>query len=118
MTDEKEFLTPAEAAGYLHAHSSIIQAGAEMGVLGLCALTLLTGGVIWSAMRVVKADGWFGLRPAAALAVAIYAVHAALAEPASEGLFNGYTAVWGLTAATLLAVSLRPARIDEEVDGW
>ena len=106
-----------ESTGYLHAHSSIIQAGAEMGVLGLCALTLLTGAAIWSAMRIIKADGWFGLRPAAALAVAIYAVHAALAEPASEGLFNGYTSVWGLTVATLLAVSLTPPRIGEELYG-
>jgi O-antigen ligase len=105
-----------DAAGYLHAHSSIIQAGAEMGVLGLCALTLLTGAVIWSAIGIVKADGWFGLRPAAAVAVAIYAVHAALAEPASEGLFNGYTAVSGLSAAMLLAVSLKSSTTDEGTD--
>jgi O-antigen ligase len=94
---------------YVPAHSSIIQAGAEMGVLGLCAMTLLTGALIWLAARVVKAEGWFGLRPAAALAVAIYAVYAALAAPAAEGLYADYIAIYGLAAAMLVAVSLKPA---------
>ena len=91
--------------GFFPAHSSIFQAAAEMGVLGLAGLLLLTVAVVVHAVNVVRGDGWVGLRPAAAIAVAIYAIHAALAAPASSGLFTGLVPVWGLAAALLLAIA-------------
>ena len=99
----------ATGAGYFPAHSSIIQAGAEMGVLGLCALVVLTVAVCAHAVRGVRAQGWFDLRTSAGLAVAVYALHAAMAAPASSALFSGYITVWGLTASLLLAVSFMSA---------
>ena len=108
--------------GYFPAHSSIIQAAAEMGVLGLCGLLLLTGGTILHARAVVAADGWLGLRPAAAVAVAVYALHAALAAPSSSGLFSGYVSVWGATRCAAashfaLAASAPTAR-SRELRRW
>jgi O-antigen ligase len=94
-------------SGFVPAHSSIIQAAAEMGVLGLCALLLLSYGIVAHGIRVVRASGWAGLGPAAAVAVATYAIYAAFAASANEGLYSGYNAVWGLTAACVLGVSLR-----------
>lgn len=97
------------AGGNIPAHSSIVQAGAEMGVLGLGALLILTVAVCAHAALVVRRCGWFGLRPAAALAVAVYAVYAALGAPSSSGLFSDYVSVWGMSAALLLALSCTPA---------
>lgn len=95
------------AGGYTPAHSSIVQAGAEMGVLGLAALILLTGSLVVHATSVIRGFGWRGLGPAAAIAAGVYALHAAVASPASEGLYSGYVSVWGLTVALLLGISLR-----------
>jgi O-antigen ligase len=95
-------------SGYFPAHSSIVQAGTEMGVLGLCGLVVLTLAVCAHAARMIRRHGWLGLPSAAALAVAVYAVHAALAASSSSGLFSGYISEWGLSAALLLALSFKP----------
>ena len=91
--------------GYFPAHSSIIQAGAEMGVLGLCGLVVLTTAACAHAVRRVRADGWFHIGSAAALAVAVYVLHAAMAAASTAGLFSGYNVAWGLSASLLLALS-------------
>lgn len=95
----------AADVGYFPAHSSIIQAGAEMGVLGLCGLVVLGVAACAHALRRIAEHGWFDLRSAAALSVAVYALYAAVAAPATAGLFSGYNAVWGLTASLMLALS-------------
>ena len=89
--------------GYMAAHSTVVQAAAEMGVLGLAALLLLSGALVLHAVRVVRAEGWLGLRPAAAVAVAD-TVHAALAAPANSGLYVSYVSIWGLTCALLIGL--------------
>jgi O-antigen ligase len=104
------------AGGQITAHSTIVQAAAEMGLLGLWALTLLTGAAVVHAVVVVRRDGWLGLRPAAAIGLATYALHGVMAAPANEGLYSGLLPVWGLTAALMLVLSLaRPA--GERLDG-
>ena len=94
------------AGGYYNAHSSVVQAGAEMGVVGFAALLLLTGTLIVLAIEVLRRCGWIGLRAGAAVATATYAAYSAIAAPASEALFNGYTSVWGLGLALTAAVML------------
>lgn len=96
-----------EVNGYFPAHSSLVQAGAEMGVLGIAALTLLTGAL---AAFAVGSRGLAAPARAAAAAVGVYAVYAALAAPATSGLANGYVAVWAMTAAVLLAAAISRER--------
>jgi O-antigen ligase len=96
----------SEALGRLPAHSSVVQAGAEMGVLGFAALLLLTAALVAHAARVIRSAGWFDRRAAAALAVAVYAVASAIAAPSDLALIVEFVPVWALTAALLLAVSL------------
>jgi hypothetical protein len=104
------------ATGIDPAHSSIVQAGAEMGVLGLLAILVLTLALVALAISVVRRYGWLGLPSAAGLAVAIYAVHAALAAPASEALFSGFNPIWGLSAALLVVIALRAGPPDSPAD--
>lgn len=86
------------------AHSSIVQAGAEMGILALAATAFATA---WFALR-----AWGSLRAewlrepagASAIATGVYAVHSAFAGGLHTG--NGFVVVWGLTLALLTAVSL------------
>lgn len=98
--------------GYFPAHSSIAQAGAEMGVLGFAAIVLLTVSVVVLAVHMIRGRGWLHLSSITSLAVAGYAIHAAAAAPSSSGLFSGYTSVWGMTAALLLGVAV--AREDRD----
>ena len=95
------------ATGIEPAHSAIVQAGAEMGVLGLLAIVLLTAALVGLAIRLIRRYGWLGLPSAAALAAANYAVHASLAASSSEGLYSGFNPIWGLSAALLVVIALR-----------
>jgi hypothetical protein len=89
------------------AHSSIGQAAAAMGVAGFLGLILLTVAVLAVARRTVRAAGWVGLRPAVALACALYVVLMAVVGGADSALFNGYNSVWGLSLAALLGLACR-----------
>lgn len=96
------------ANGYFNAHSSVIQAAAEMGVVGLSALVLLTSGLVAQAVRYLRLHGPRGPFSGAALGVGVYAVYATLAAPANEGLYSGYVSVWALSVALLLAMAHEP----------
>jgi hypothetical protein len=97
------------APGGTPAHSSIVQAGAEMGLLGFLSITVLTGWLAWRGWTV----GWrlrrdTAVAPAAAIAVGSYAVVAAASGGARLGLALGYVNVWGLSAALIAAASGEP----------
>lgn len=94
------------AGGYFNAHSSVIQAGAEMGLAGFWALLLLTGGLVSQGRATVRRAGRRGLGAGAGIAVALYGVYAVLAAPANEGLYSGYITIWAMTLAMLVAICL------------
>jgi hypothetical protein len=84
---------------HVPAHSSLVQAGAELGVAGLIGASLFTLGVLFNVRAVVQRNGWRGLQPAAAIAAAVYWIHASLAGGSDLGLAEGFVSVWGLSLA-------------------
>ncbi len=96
------------AAGYLPAHSSIVQAGAELGLLGLLGFLMLCAATIRLAALAIRApDGWSGTERGSAVAAATYFCFSALTGGASIGLSSGYNAVWAATAAVTLGLAAR-----------
>jgi O-antigen ligase len=88
------------------AHSSILQAGAEMGALGLLGLAAMTVSLVWVAVRSVRIGEWIGFRGAASLAAATYVIYAALSGGAYEGLMVGFTSIYGLTLAMAAGIGV------------
>lgn len=91
--------------GYLPAHSAIVQAGVELGVVGLAGAILLlasTVALFWSRVRLPARAG---LPHAAAAAAASYLLYCAFAGGSSEALYSGYVSVWALSLALLLGLA-------------
>ena len=100
------------------AHSSIAEAGAEMGILGLIALTLLAAWLIRRASVHVRDRRWDGPRPGAGIALGVFAIYTVIAGGALLGLANGFDAVWVLSVVLMLTVSEPTAGTpDNEIDG-
>lgn len=105
--------------GNLPAHSSLPQAAAEMGVLGLAGAAILTAGLIGAAFRRLRSGALGGVAAAATFAGAVFALDLAVAGGANVGLSNDYVTVWGMSAALVLTIALsepqagsgEPARI-------
>jgi hypothetical protein len=55
--------------------------------------------VLFNVRAVVQRNGWRGLQPAAAIAAAVYWIHASLAGGSDLGLAEGFVSVWGLSLA-------------------
>ncbi|MDP8909943.1 MAG: O-antigen ligase family protein [Chloroflexota bacterium] len=91
--------------GYIPAHSSVVQAGAETGLLGAAGLLLLTIAAVLLALRRVRTHGIHDVRTAAAIAVSAYLIYTAFTAGASEGLYSGYVSVWGLTLGLLFGLA-------------
>lgn len=93
-----------QLSGRTPAHSSIVQAGMEMGFAGFVGTLLLTVSILsisWHAMR----DRSSRLVVAASTAAAIYVLYAAIAGGVDAGLSDGLVSVWPLAVAALLAVA-------------
>lgn len=88
------------------AHSSILQAGADMGVLGFLGLATMTVSLVWVAVRSVRTGEWFGFRGTASLAAATYVVYVALSGAAREGLMVGFISIYGLTLAMVAGIGV------------
>jgi hypothetical protein len=98
------FNTPG---GYVPAHSAIVQAGVELGVVGLAGAVLLlasTVALFWSLVHSVPRE----LPYAAAAAAASYLLYCALTGGSSEALYSGYISIWGLSLALLLGLAAAP----------
>jgi hypothetical protein len=99
------FNTPG---GYVPAHSAIVQAGAELGVVGLVGAVLLLASSValfWSRARSVPLAG---LPCALAPPAAGYLLYCAFTGGASEALYSGYVSIWGLSLALLLSLAVAP----------
>ncbi len=92
--------------GNLPAHSSLPQAAAEMGVLGLAGAAILTAGLIGAAFRRLRSGALGGVAAAATFAGAVFALDLAVAGGANVGLSNDYVTVWGMSAALVLTIAL------------
>jgi hypothetical protein len=91
--------------GHLPAHSALISAGAELGIAGLLGVLLFTSGILVNLRDVVRANGWRGLRPAAALSVVVYSLHTIFAGGSDFGLANEFVSIWGLSLALVFGMA-------------
>lgn len=96
------------------AHSSILQAGAEMGVLGFLGLAATTVSLVWVAVRSVRTGEWLGFRGAASLAAASYVIYVALTGAAREGLMVGFISIYGLTLAMAAGIGVSASAETED----
>jgi hypothetical protein len=84
---------------------SVIQAGADMGILGLLGLLIVTVGLpIAAARRLWQRDR--GLSTAALAGAAVYVLATAFAGGALEGLFVGLVSIYGLSLALFAGIGL------------
>jgi O-antigen ligase len=93
--------------GYVPAHSAIVQAGVELGVVGLAGAVLLLASSIalfWSRAR-LGLQARAGLPHAAAATAASYLLYCAFTGGSSEALYSEYVSVWGLSLALLLGLA-------------
>jgi len=112
-----------ERPGAVAAHSSIPQAGAEMGVAGMAALTLLSIALLAAGVRLARRYDWSGLEAGAAVGVAAYVVQTVLFAGANAGLANGFVSIWGLSVALLLVIAgfgraREQSEASAETAGW
>lgn len=89
---------------HVPAHSSLVQAGAELGLMGLIGAILFTIAVLFNLRAVIAQKGWHGLQTSAALATAVYWIHACVAGGSDLGLAEGFISIWGLSLALVYAV--------------
>ena len=88
------------------AHSSVLQAGVEMGALALVGVALLTAWFLDAGFRALRHQPLGGMRGGALVAVGVYALYTLIAGGVNAGINNGLVSVWGLTCAMLLVIGL------------
>ena len=93
------------------AHSSIVQAAAEMGIAGLLGVALLTVGLVGAAVLLIRRRAGFSLKTSALGASAVYAIATAVAGP-GEGLFVGLVSVYGVSLALIAGIGLSASDTD------
>jgi hypothetical protein len=88
------------------AHSSVVQAGAELGLTGLLGLLLMT--IALPVIAIVHCRGRRTpvLAKAALAGAAVYVLAAAVSAGADDGLFVGLVPVYGLTLALFAGIGL------------
>jgi virulence-associated protein VagC len=90
------------------AHSSIVQAGTELGVFGFIGVALMTLVLVVAAVRRIRAGQWLGLSGAGLVAAALYAMYSVVSPAASEGLMIGFVSIYGLALALAAGIGLSP----------
>lgn len=96
-----------DVGGYVPAHSALVQAAAEMGILGAAGLLVLLGltlRIAWVRLRGAREDG---AAAGAVTAAAAFLGYCALTGGASSASFSGYSPVWGLTLGVVLGFALQ-----------
>ena len=89
------------------AHSSVVEAGAEMGIFGLIGLVLLVVAFCLLFRATLRREGPRGFAAGAAIAGLAYQVPLLLTGNVGFGLAENYVAIYGLTLALVAVVALR-----------
>lgn len=97
------------AGNGLPAHSSVVQAGAEMGLAGLLGIALITIALPIAAIVRARRVGLNTLASASLAGAAVYVAAAAVSAGADEGLLVGAVSIYGLTLALFAGIGLAPA---------
>lgn len=91
----------------LPAHSSLVQAGAETGLLGVFGVVMMLAWLVCKARASWRRDRLGGLAGACILAALLFWVYAMIFGGANVGLANGFVAIWGVGFAVVAGVSGR-----------
>ena len=95
----------SEAATHRPAHSSVIQAGVEMGIFGLLGVALLTCSFLATGWRALRDRALDGMRRGALVATGLYALYTLVAGGVNAGLNDGLVSVWALSIALMAAIA-------------
>jgi hypothetical protein len=95
------------SGGTTQAHSSVIQAAAELGILGLVGFAVATAALVIAGGRAILRRT-SGLADAALIALAAYAVLAAVAGGADEGVMVNFVSVYGIGLALMAVLAEAP----------
>jgi O-antigen ligase len=96
----------ARAASHPPAHSALLQAGVEMGVLAIGGVGLLTAWCIVAAWCAIRSPGLEAMARGALVAMGLYALYTLVAGGVNAGLNNGLVSVWALTIALLMVIGV------------
>lgn len=95
------------------AHSSVVQAAADTGLLGLAGAVFLTVWICVLAIRVGHAAGWRGLYAGSAAAAALFCLQSAVSGGPPTWFASEAMAIWGLA----LGVAVAGARSTPSTEG-
>jgi hypothetical protein len=104
------------SASGVPAHSSVIEAAAEMGAAGLLGITVITIGLAVAAVRRWRPEV-NPLRQVALWGSAVYVLVAGFTAGANDGLFVGLISIYGLSLAIFAGIGLggQPASAEPSV---
>jgi hypothetical protein len=97
------------ASSGVPAHSSVIEAAAEMGIAGLMGIAIMTVALAAAALRRARLHPADPLRSAALWGSAVYVVAAALTAGADDGLFVGLISIYALSLGIFAGIGLAAA---------
>jgi hypothetical protein len=100
----------ARTASHQPAHSAVLQAGVEMGVLAIAGVGLLTAWCIVAAWRAIRVPELEPMARGALVAVGVYALYTLIAGGVNAGLNSGLVSVWALTIALLMVIGVEAVR--------
>jgi O-antigen ligase len=100
----------SQAISHRVAHSSVIQAGVEMGVFGLAGVGVLTAGFLASGWRALRDGSLDGMHYGALVAAGLYALYTLIAGGVNAGINDGLVSVWALAIALLAAIGFGDER--------
>jgi O-antigen ligase len=100
------------------AHSSLVQAGAELGLLGAVGILLIFAWLTRTTRSLWRQDRLSSVAGAACLSAALYWVYAMVFGGANVAFGNGFVAIWGVGFAIVVSCAAdRDLRTGSNYDG-
>jgi glycosyltransferase involved in cell wall biosynthesis len=94
------------APSHQPAHSAVIQAGVEMGLLAMVGVAILTVWFLVAGFQALRNASLGGMRFGALVACSVYALYTLIAGGVDAGIDNGLVSVWALMIALLAVCGL------------